>query len=67
MKTKASKVKPIKPFKAYAGVVDNKIGGGWKDWVGNIVDVRDIFRTRSEARQHFELVIPVLITPLKKK
>lgn len=68
-KKRAGKGKAIKPVRAWAGVVDGKIdlesGPIYSDYP--LEDTVGVFRTREIAHRHYQCVIPVLITPIKRK
>jgi len=59
----------MKPIKAWAGYVEGKIDMGWIEQQSFNDSLYGIFRTKHEAKSHYQDVRPVLITPIitKKK
>lgn len=68
MYTMKNKIKAIKPIKAWAVIVEDKFDIGWRLYHREIlVPIFSVFKTRRAAREVSKHVIPVLITPIKKK
>lgn len=59
----------IKPVKAWAGIVDGKIGGweGVRYGYAKEAEMPALFKSRYEAQARFEYAIPVEIRPLPRK
>lgn len=63
-----SKSKKVRAVKAWAGIIDDKIDTRYGPMLRDLPDTHPtigVIRTRREAKEHYECVIPVLITPIR--
>jgi hypothetical protein len=56
----------MKPIKAWAGIVDDKFDFGWNRELNFNDGQYGIYKTQQKAKEHYQEVIRVLITPIKK-